>query len=101
VPGTPSRDDDRPDDDETTVVSEPKRPPLRSKPGAGEVIGNAIVGLDYAVFRATKPSAILVEAARPVRGIAGEGGTLLSIDLPDSAPDLPADVVPERSARDR
>ena len=63
----------------------------RRRPGAGEVIGNALVGFDYAIFRSTKPPAILVEAAKPVRGLSGEGGHLLSIDFPDDVrnPEVP------------
>jgi hypothetical protein len=52
----------------------------------GEAIGSAIVGFDYQVFRATKPPAILVESAKPVRGLSGEGGALLSIGYPDDDP---------------
>ena len=54
--------------------------------GLGDVIGGAIVGFDYQVFRATKQPAILVESAKPVRGLSGEGGALLSIDFPEDAP---------------
>ena len=49
----------------------------------GEAIGSALVGFDHAIFRATKPPAILVASARPVRGLAGEGGRLLSIEFPN------------------
>ena len=55
----------------------------KAKGGLGDMIGNAIVGFDYQVFRATKPPAILVESAKPVRGLSGEGGRMLSIDFPD------------------
>lgn len=65
------------------------RPRPRRRSGAGEAIGNALVGFDYAVFRATKPPAIMVEAAKPVRGLSGEGGRLLSIDFPEDVPDPP------------
>ena len=61
--------------------------------GLGDLVGNAIVGFDYQVFRATKPPAILVESAKPVRGLSGEGGTMLSIGYPDEDPvaaDAPA-----------
>lgn len=40
-------------------------------------------------FRATKPPAILVDAAKPVRGLSGEDGRLLSIGWPEDAPDPP------------
>ena len=59
----------------------------RAQGGLGDVIGNVIVGFDYQVFRATKPPAILVESAKPVRGLSGEGGTMLSIDLPEDVKD--------------
>lgn len=65
------------------------RPRPSRRAGAGEAIGNALVGFDYAVFRATKPPAILVEAAKPVRGLSGEGGQLLSIGFPEDVPDPP------------
>ena len=68
----------------------------RRRPGAGEVIGNALVGFDHQIFRATKPPAILVEAAKPVRGLSGEGGRLLSIDFPE---DVPPDDPPLASDR--
>jgi hypothetical protein len=59
----------------------------QAKGGLGDMIGNAIVGFDYQVFRATKPPAILVESAAPVRGVSGEGGAMLSIEYPeDEAP---------------
>jgi hypothetical protein len=54
----------------------------KAKGGLGDMIGNAIVGFDYQVFRATKPPAILVESAKPVRGVSGEGGAMLSIEYP-------------------
>lgn len=58
----------------------------QAKGGLGDMIGNAIVGFDYQVFRATKPPAILVESAKPVRGLSGEGGAMLSIGYPDDEP---------------
>jgi hypothetical protein len=58
----------------------------RKKGGLGGVVGNALVGFDYQVFRATKPPAELVEAARPVRGLSGEGGGRIDIDVPDASP---------------
>lgn len=63
------------------------RPRPHRRSGASEVIGNALVGFDYAIYRSTKPPAILVETAKPVRGLSGEGGHLLSIDFPDDVPD--------------
>jgi hypothetical protein len=79
-------DDQRRPDDEAAVTSERAqgRRARRRKAsgGLGDTIGGAIVGFDYQVFRATKPPAILVESAKPVRGLSGEGGTMLSIDFP-------------------
>ena len=67
----------------------------KAKGGLDDMIGNAIVGFDYQVFRATKPPAILVESAKPVRGLSGEGGAMLSIDFPDEVrPD--EGVAPDR-----
>ncbi len=54
----------------------------KAKGGLGDMIGNAIVGFDYQVFRATKPPAILVESAKPVRGLSGQDGSTLSIEYP-------------------
>jgi hypothetical protein len=54
-----------------------------AKGGLGDLVGNAIVGFDYQVFRATKPPAILVESAKPVRGLSGEGGATLSLGFPE------------------
>jgi hypothetical protein len=64
--------------------------PVRSRSrrtggGLGDTIGGALVGFDYQVFRATKPPAILVESAKPVRGLSGEGGAMLSIGYPEDA----------------
>ncbi|HLO35386.1 MAG TPA: hypothetical protein VK194_04860, partial [Candidatus Deferrimicrobium sp.] len=81
---------------------EPARPPQparRRRPGAGlgDTIGGALVGFDYQVFRATRPPAILVESAKPVRGLSGEGGTMLSIDFPEDAVDAPAAEDPDEA----
>lgn len=64
----------------------------KAQGGLGDMIGNAIVGFDYQVFRATKPPAILVESAKPVRGLSGEGGAMLSVEFPEdvAADDDPA-----------
>ena len=86
---------DRPDepgpatDDEVVGELEPAPPPRRKRASgtsAGDVIGGALVGVDYQIFRATKPPAVLVESAKPVRGLSGEGGAMLSIDFPDDTP---------------
>ncbi len=58
----------------------------KAKGGLGDLIGNAVVGFDYQVFRATKPPAILVESAKPVRGLSGQDGSKLSIAYPDDDP---------------
>ena len=93
----PDRDLDPADESGTPEPGQPARSRRRRGPGATEVIGNAIVGFDYAIFRATKPPAILVEAAKPVRGLSGEGGLLLSLDFPD---DLPEPAVPPLASED-
>jgi hypothetical protein len=58
----------------------------RTGGGLGGTIGGALVGFDYQVFRATKPPAILVESAKPIRDVSGEGGAMLSIDFPEVDP---------------
>jgi hypothetical protein len=74
--------------------------PRKAPGGLGDMIGNAVVGFDYQVFRATKPPAILVESAKPVRGLSGEGGTMLSIDFPDDNPEA-GDMDPAGTSRDQ
>jgi hypothetical protein len=64
---------------------EPKKRPLRSSGGLGQTMGGILVGFDYQVFRASKPPAELVEAAKPVRGLSGEGA-VVDIDAPAIAP---------------
>jgi hypothetical protein len=63
--------------------------PRRRRSSVGTAIGGIIAGVDAQVFRATRPPAELVEAAKPVRGISGPDGTRLTIELPEDAP--PAD----------
>jgi len=72
-------------DEDTVAPPEPARRNRRrrSEAGLGDTIGGALVGFDYQVFRATRPPAILVESAKPVRGLSGEGGAMLSIDFPE------------------
>ncbi len=84
VPMDPSDDSRRADEEallDREVVRRNRRRPLQG--GLGDTIGGVIVGFDYQVFRATKPSAILVESAKPVRGLSGEGGATLSVGFPD------------------
>jgi len=78
-------DETRRADEDALPAPEPAgRSRRRKAPGGlGDTIGGALVGFDYQVFRATKPPAILVESAKPVRGLSGEGGTMLSIDFPE------------------
>jgi hypothetical protein len=64
---------------------EPTKRPLRRSGGLGQTMGGVLVGFDYQVFRASKPPAELVEAAKPVRGLSGEGATL-DVDAPELAP---------------
>ena len=63
---------------------DPKKRPLRSSGGLGQTMGGILVGFDYQVFRAGKPPAELVEAAKPVRGLSGEGATV-DVDAPELA----------------
>jgi hypothetical protein len=60
----------------------PKKRPLGSGGGMGTTLGGILAGLDYQLFRATKPTAELVQAAKPVRGLSGEGGDIVDIDAP-------------------
>jgi hypothetical protein len=62
-----------------------KRRPL------GETIGGIVVGFDYQVFRATKPPAEMVEAAKPISPVAASGGGTIEIDLPGPTGEDPAD----------
>jgi hypothetical protein len=83
-------------------MPEPKKRPLRSSGGAGQAIGGILAGFDYQVFRASKPTAELVQAAKPVRGLSGEGGELVDIDAPPVEPssgngDSPAPGRPRRT----
>jgi hypothetical protein len=64
---------------------ESKKRPLPSSGGLGQTMGGILVGFDYQVFRASKPPAELVEAAKPVRGLSGEGA-VVDIDAPAIAP---------------
>ena len=64
---------------------EPKKRPLRSSGGLGQTMGGILVGFDYQVFRAGKPPAELVEAAKPIRGLSGEGA-VVDVDAPEVAP---------------
>ena len=82
-------------------MPEPKKRPLRSSGGAGQAIGGILAGFDYQVFRASKPTAELVQAAKPVRGLSGEGGDLVSVDYPLDAPPPEGGVVPPGRARRR
>jgi len=73
-------------DDEATIEELSGAPKRRRTALPGSSIGGVLVGFDYQVFRASKPPAELVEKAAPIRGIAGEGGTMLSIEFPDEVP---------------
>jgi hypothetical protein len=50
----------------------------------GQTLGGIIVGVDYQIFRATKPPAEMVESARPIRRVAAEGGGTIEVDLPSA-----------------
>jgi len=74
--------DDRPPIDEPPAAA-PAPPKRRRKRSAGVAIGGVIAGVDAQIFRTTPPAAELVESARPVRGLSGEDGTFLTIELPE------------------
>jgi hypothetical protein len=61
---------------------QPKKRPLRGSGGLGQTMGGILVGFDYQAFRTSRPPAELVEAAKPVRGLTGEAGDLVDVDLP-------------------
>lgn len=94
--------DDTPQHSDEDALLEPEPDVARrsrrrkAKGGLGDMIGGAMVGFDYQVFRATKQPAILVESAKPVRGLSGEGGAILSIGFPDD--DVETDGPPEGTA---
>jgi hypothetical protein len=68
-------------------TDEPATPPTsKRRRSTGRAIGGVLVGFDYQVFRASKPPAELVEQARPVRGVNGEDGSLLTLGFPDDDP---------------
>ena len=87
--------DDRPSNTEPAApeAPEPHVParPLRLRgPSVGTTIGGILAGVDGQIFRSTPPAAELVQRARPVRGLSGQDGTLLSIELPeDEDPEPP------------
>jgi hypothetical protein len=63
-------------------------------------MGQAIVGFDYQVFRATKPPPELVEQGKPLAPVPAADGGRISIDLPDGSPTDPdpgavADAIPD------
>ena len=69
----------------TQEIPDPKKRPLRSSDGSlGQTMGGILVGFDYQVFRTGKPPAELVEAAKPVRGLSGEGA-VVDVDAPEVA----------------
>lgn len=82
----PHRTDDQGADEAPTVEDLSGARKRRRKELPGSSIGGVLVGFDYQVFRASKPPAELVEKAAPIRGIAGEGGTMLSIEFPNEVP---------------
>jgi hypothetical protein len=82
-------------------IPQPKKRPLRSSGGAGQTIGGILAGFDYQVFRASKPTAELVQAAEPVRGLTGQGGDLVSVQYPLDGPPPEGGVVPPGRARRR
>jgi hypothetical protein len=63
----------------------------------GETIGGIIAGFESQVLRSTPPPWELVQKAQPVRGVSGQDGSLLTIELPDvpTADPPPDDAVRE------
>lgn len=55
----------------------------RKKQSIGTVIGGALVGVDYMIFKTGKPPAEQVESAKPDRPVAADDGGTLTIDMPD------------------
>ena len=83
----PADDPQRVDDDSHPAPEpSPRARRRKAQGGLGGMIGNAIVGFDDQVFRATRPPAILVESAKPVRGLSGAGGATLLVGYPDEPP---------------
>jgi hypothetical protein len=76
----------RDDQAANAAAAEPEassRPLQARRPNVGMTIGGILAGVDGQIFRSTPPAAELVQGARPVRGLSGEDGTLLSIELPE------------------
>ena len=63
----------------------------KRKPPSGTALGALIAGFDHQVLRNVPPPRELVQKGQAQRGLSGEGGTLVSIELPDEAPPDPAD----------
>ena len=77
----------------------PAPAPARRRRPVGTAIGGVLAGVDGQIFRSTPPAAELVQSARPVRGVSGEDGALISIELPGSDPDPDPDP-PEATGPD-
>jgi hypothetical protein len=56
--------------------------PKRRRP-AGETIGGMLVGFDYQVFRATRPTPELIESAKPIPPVPAAGGGTLEVKVPE------------------
>jgi hypothetical protein len=76
---------------------EPARPKRRGQ-SVGMTIGGILAGVDGQIFRSTPPAAELVQSARPVRGVSGEDGTFISIDLAEI--DAPGAEPPDAAEAD-
>ena len=75
-------DDQRPNE-EGVGPEAPARRPRGRRSTTGQTIGGILAGVDGQIFRSTPPAAELVQQARPVRGLSGEDGALLTIELPE------------------
>lgn len=59
--------------------------PKRRRPTGAQTIGGIIAGFEQQVLRTTPPPHELVRKGEPVRGVSGENGGELRIDLPEPA----------------
>ena len=87
---------DHPDDPAADPALRPRPKPRSRWMRTSHAIGGVVAGIDAQVFRTGKPPAELVRAAEPVRGLTGQDGTLLTIEIPETgpAPSAPGPAAP-------
>ena len=62
---------------------------------SGETLGGMLAGFDQQIMRTLPPPHELVQKGTPVRGLTGEDGRTITIDLPDDgSPDATPNVGP-------